>query len=53
MRAHKTQNALAFMTIFQCLISYRGSLALAIGFAGKKRWRKYERRLAQNVFLQK
>lgn len=36
MRAHKTQNALAFMTIFHCLISYRGSLALAIGFAGKK-----------------
>ena len=35
-RARKSQKALAFMTIFHCLISYGGSLALAIGFAGKK-----------------
>ena len=36
MRAHKTQNALAFMTIFHCLISYRGSLALAVNMERQK-----------------
>ena len=51
-QACKTQNALAFMTIFHCLISYHGSLALAIGFTGTEYGGSMKEDSPKMVFLQ-